>query len=294
MLWFNMITFTLMIASLGLSYLIYRKYRSSWLKDYLIYTLTYAIWLLFATYTFFQTAFLPAPVSWLESGFIYARAGVSIFIAFFGFRFFLKTAGYGVNRFFHAAVWGFTLLILIMITIALVFTRSVIGSLSTKLFNAFFFLFSLLSFLRVRKAAGLVRMMIPFLIYSAVSYFILLAAGIILPAIIPANETFRINVLAVGIYCFVWGIIIIIIFMQRITVQQEDSNFSHNFFKDYSITPREAEIVRFLFSGNSGKKISEQLFISQRTVETHCYNIYRKCNVKNRMELINLIRRYSS
>jgi DNA-binding NarL/FixJ family response regulator len=52
------------------------------------------------------------------------------------------------------------------------------------------------------------------------------------------------------------------------------------------LTNREIEIIRLLSDGLSNQKISEQLGISHRTVDTHRTNIMQKVNVKNVAELI--------
>jgi DNA-binding CsgD family transcriptional regulator len=39
----------------------------------------------------------------------------------------------------------------------------------------------------------------------------------------------------------------------------------------------------------SNQDIGEKLFISIRTVESHLYTIFQKTNVKNRVQLANLI-----
>jgi|GEM_PF-3135339 len=71
-----------------------------------------------------------------------------------------------------------------------------------------------------------------------------------------------------------------------------DKDNSINIFSNiYSITNRESEIIEFLLEGYSYKKISEKLFISFDTVKTHIKNIYRKSNVKNKMELSKLIKK---
>jgi DNA-binding NarL/FixJ family response regulator len=44
--------------------------------------------------------------------------------------------------------------------------------------------------------------------------------------------------------------------------------------------------------GMTSRDAAERLFISQRTVETHVSNIYRKCGVANRVELVQLVGRY--
>ncbi|EET89477.1 transcriptional regulator, LuxR family [Clostridium carboxidivorans P7] len=55
------------------------------------------------------------------------------------------------------------------------------------------------------------------------------------------------------------------------------------------LTNREKEIAGYICMGLSNKEIGEKLFISANTVKNHVYNIYKKVNVKNKVELINLI-----
>ncbi|QSW88148.1 MULTISPECIES: response regulator transcription factor [Flavobacterium] len=52
------------------------------------------------------------------------------------------------------------------------------------------------------------------------------------------------------------------------------------------LSPREMEIVTLICLEYSGKEISEQLFISQNTVETHRKNIMKKLNIKNTIGLV--------
>ena len=55
-------------------------------------------------------------------------------------------------------------------------------------------------------------------------------------------------------------------------------------------TQREQEIIQHICDGKSNRDISEILCISQNTVRNHIYNIYRKADVKNKVELINKMR----
>lgn len=64
------------------------------------------------------------------------------------------------------------------------------------------------------------------------------------------------------------------------------------FLDRYKITKREEEVIRELCSGKSNKEISESLFISLQTVKDHIYRIYQKTDVRNRVQLINLIQGY--
>jgi DNA-binding NarL/FixJ family response regulator len=59
----------------------------------------------------------------------------------------------------------------------------------------------------------------------------------------------------------------------------------------YDLTKRETEILELLCKGMSYKNIAETCFISQRTVNSHVENIYRKLNVHNAIEASNLARK---
>ncbi len=61
-------------------------------------------------------------------------------------------------------------------------------------------------------------------------------------------------------------------------------------FKKYDISKREKEIVELLLEGKSNREIAEALFISGNTVKTHVKNIYRKLEVKNRVQLVYMVK----
>nr|WP_299018559.1 LuxR C-terminal-related transcriptional regulator [uncultured Photobacterium sp.] len=50
------------------------------------------------------------------------------------------------------------------------------------------------------------------------------------------------------------------------------------------LTAREKEILQLLVMGASNNEIAESLFVSENTVKTHLYNVFKKINVKNRMQ----------
>lgn len=59
--------------------------------------------------------------------------------------------------------------------------------------------------------------------------------------------------------------------------------------EQYKLTPREKEFIDLIYSGKSNKEIAEILFLSESTVKTHIYNIFRKMDVKSRVELIYIV-----
>lgn len=52
------------------------------------------------------------------------------------------------------------------------------------------------------------------------------------------------------------------------------------------LTAREKEVLQLTVEGRTAPEISEKLFISTRTVETHRLNMMRKLNVRNLKELV--------
>lgn len=56
------------------------------------------------------------------------------------------------------------------------------------------------------------------------------------------------------------------------------------------LSVREEEIARALILGRSYQEIAEELFISYGTVKTHVYRIYRKLGVRNKVELVQVMR----
>ncbi|RZM27237.1 MAG: response regulator transcription factor [Pedobacter sp.] len=55
---------------------------------------------------------------------------------------------------------------------------------------------------------------------------------------------------------------------------------------DQRLTNREIEIIKLIEGERSNKQISEQLFISERTVETHRKNIFRKTGTQSVIGLL--------
>jgi DNA-binding CsgD family transcriptional regulator len=66
------------------------------------------------------------------------------------------------------------------------------------------------------------------------------------------------------------------------------------FLAEHKISKREEEVIQLLCEGKTNKEISDTLFISLQTVKDHVYRIFQKTDVKNRVQLINLIQSYKS
>jgi len=66
------------------------------------------------------------------------------------------------------------------------------------------------------------------------------------------------------------------------------------FLAAHKISKREVEVIQLLCDGKTNQEISDTLFISLQTVKDHIYRIFQKTDVKNRVQLINLIQSYRS
>ncbi|MDX1544149.1 MAG: response regulator transcription factor [Christiangramia sp.] len=60
----------------------------------------------------------------------------------------------------------------------------------------------------------------------------------------------------------------------------------------FNLTKREKQILKLVLQGKSNKEIGNELEISKRTAEVHRFNLMKKLDVKNLIELTNKAREY--
>ncbi|MCR4822435.1 MAG: LuxR C-terminal-related transcriptional regulator [Treponema sp.] len=59
--------------------------------------------------------------------------------------------------------------------------------------------------------------------------------------------------------------------------------------EDFSLSSREADVLKLLADGRSNMDISEEIHVSVSTVKKHVYNIFNKAGVNSRTQLLNMI-----
>jgi DNA-binding CsgD family transcriptional regulator len=80
------------------------------------------------------------------------------------------------------------------------------------------------------------------------------------------------------------------IFFKRPALEKESPPGFEKFCRSFDISRREAEIIQEICIGKSNQEIAETLFITVQTVKDHAHRIYTKTEVKNRVQLTNLVR----
>lgn len=78
-----------------------------------------------------------------------------------------------------------------------------------------------------------------------------------------------------------------------VTSTTESFELSDSVSRQYSISPREKEIIEWLLQGFSNSEIARNFCISEKTVKNHVWSIYRKLGIKNRMQLFHIMHELS-
>ncbi len=96
-----------------------------------------------------------------------------------------------------------------------------------------------------------------------------------------------------GFALYVFWIVFLTVFSNNTisskTVPAFMDSISDAFVGKYSLTSKEAEIVKWVITGKSNQEIAEHNFLSIKTIKNHIYKIFQKTGVKNRLELTLLV-----
>jgi DNA-binding CsgD family transcriptional regulator len=76
--------------------------------------------------------------------------------------------------------------------------------------------------------------------------------------------------------------------MRELTAQILEQRCAEIAFQ-YSLTPRETEVLALLARGRSGRYIKDALMVSHNTVKAHVKHIYQKMDIHTHQELIDII-----
>jgi len=125
--------------------------------------------------------------------------------------------------------------------------------------------------------------------YIALAFLICIPIALFLDFAVPAQSIAIRTGFTVPILFLIMGISKLSDDIQRLALFRDKQAVNEQNLNNYALTNREKEVAVLLVEGNSYKQIAEKLFISLPTVKTHASNVYKKCKVTNRMELIGLL-----
>lgn len=100
----------------------------------------------------------------------------------------------------------------------------------------------------------------------------------------------------IGVYFLLtyFGSDLVLIFLLKEYLRNNEQEYAEqtdnieNTYQKYGISKRERQIIAGICDGKTNREIADELFITLQTVKDHTYNIYRKVNVRNRVQLTQL------
>jgi len=289
-LWANTTTFAVAAVTLVLAAGASARHPATWVRPYLVYHASYALWLLILTYAFFRAVYVLEPSQAVDSVIAGLRLVTSGAILWaYPTLAFALFADEGARRRTCVASLAVGVGILVP-TAALVATgaSSFLLGILNVLFNAYLLGLSVFAVLRARDASPSrqIRILMPLFWISVVFYLYAVIAGGLLTA---TGQAARIlSAISASVYCLPWSLLVGIRLFRELA-EPLSRGMDEEFASRFGITAREADVIERVVQGLPNKHIARELSISLRTVETHLNNVFRKCGVRSRTELIRKI-----
>lgn len=303
---FACLTSLIAVASITTSIIQYSLYKVRWLKYYLIYATTLISFLLIQQlcFYFFPNLLTSNQTPAMVAG-LFASFAASVF-----FIINLITFPKLVLSLFEKPLKGLLKIIIHIVLVLFVFTVINIFFLHLIVDNdTYILIFELLLtttlvsgyltifFVHLYGLFNWKRVTNPetkqgifwFLLFTTIGVPITFSDWLFITDLLPSlYEKYRGT--SIFVYSFLLFLLVLLNNIKRLSqdIKPQRKAVSQKFFKDYVITQREREVIECLIEGCSAKETAGLLFISEKTVNTHLYNIYRKVKVKNRVELIHV------
>jgi DNA-binding CsgD family transcriptional regulator len=293
-LWLNLMTFAATTIALALGGVLHKRRRLAWMRWYLLYQSAYAAWLLVLTYHFSRGLFGSAPLPLLDASVAALRLAASglILVAYPYLVLQLRPGTMRPVLRYLVPVVAAGVTVAAALLVLLAAGAFAIG-LTNVLFNTYLLGLTAFGLIALsRRHRGLVRtLMTPFLWLSFAFYLYAVTAGSLLVAFgLPSRI---LNAVSASLYCLPWSLALTILLFRHLSLGGTEAGLPGDFVAEHCITPREQEMIRQVLQGLSNRQIAERSFVSLKTVEAHLYNIFRKCAVRNRVELVRKVQSYS-
>ena len=302
LLWFGIFSFTVLAIAVVVALSDWIRFRTASHAVYLGLMGLYCFWLVLYTFLFFSGVVLVSfgraplgPGTLLAFGLVRTVVSAAILFLFPHLILLLLPADGNRGRTLKllAAPVAYCAGVVVLLGTRSPAPSAALTSGISVVFYAYLSGFALAAAFRARGPArrGIPGSQLAFLRFAAAMYpvFLLLSLPSLVNSPNPLIQSFP-----RAAFCLGWGLIEIVHYVRRgyRAEQRLASAVQAEFVQQYGITEREQEVIRTLAQGATIKTVADSLFISSKTVETHLYNIYRKCGVSNRVALLNLLQRF--
>ena len=295
LLWFSIFSFVVFTLSVFPVLLRLRKRNGLKIdRIYLFLMLNWGIWLILFSFLYFSDVFVRPLTPLTKTAFGVLRTVVTILMLILYPNLLKEFSG---RRFSRRINYLILIAPVVYIMLIVPILAGVTVSTARVINTAYYSYFTILSAISLFFSAAASKKRKIYMIFIRMM-LIYHAAGLVI-SLLPAEKlsvetNIMLTVLPRAVFSFFWGVFELAVYMVR-EYRREiegDTAVPSVFLEDFGITAREKDIIGSIASGLSNKESAGKFFISERTVETHIYSIYRKCNVKNKVELLNLISGY--
>ena len=287
-LWLCVTSFTILLISTGITYLVYSRHKFLWIRNYLAFLASLSLVMVTYTWQFFSYVYIGSNNSWIDVPVYF----VNIFFWCVSIYYFPMMLGAIHHKEFslkEKIILGAIALFPFVLIIASKFIE--ISSVR-KMMQVVHFIISLgylfAALWNVRQHNDL-KNTITFTIAGIVAYSLLILDGLWFNFSLSSITLIPDGLITLPILGFTLGIVTLVISRKELSIQSRGNEMSSEFLEEYLITKREEEIISCLLKGYSNIQISDELYISPRTVDSHFTNIYRKCRLNSRTKLLRLI-----
>jgi DNA-binding CsgD family transcriptional regulator len=304
-IWIRMVSFTSLFVAVVLALLSYQQRPFRWLGNYILFLSAHALFDLVYTYALIRRLYLSVEYSGsvlVGNGLVYLVLDTvaTIVVLYFAPRFVLHTVATpsrGATR--ALIVPAFVVAVASVLSVIVAESDQVSRGVAAVLYAYLAGWFGF-GFLRRRAIPEGIwrRWVVLFLGGAAIWHGMTAVEAILLPVWVPTTPPVPAAAVTSSVFNLFWAAVVAI----PVTLQfrapaagiaADAAELPAAFVREFELTPREAEIVLEICRGAGTKEVGAKLFISPRTVDTHIQNIYRKCDIRRRVELVTLVGRYS-
>lgn len=292
-LWGSVASFALLLAAWMVEFFLYARYRHPWQVPYLLVMGSFSAWLILSDFVFFSFAFGGVPLESWDRSLGMARVALSATGIWGAPAAACRIAGKPFPKPLSrgtAAAAAAMVISAVVVVAADPPWKAAWGVGITVSFFAWMVAWWSVAWARRRSyvdgsAAGMGFVFGLLAVHFAWSF----ADGFFLSFPLDAAGQVGSEWLLEPLYAGAWGAATLVLRGGLLFARPAPDGLPAFFAERYGMTPREREVAALLARGISNKEIADELFIGERTVETHAARIMAKCGVPTRARFVALV-----